>query len=79
MHSKHATATTETLPPDLASPRAKLIYLYLHLYLRTEREATIDDLHEALDMAKIALYPILRKLIRRGYVEHEGSDYRFLA
>ncbi|WP_332898104.1 helix-turn-helix domain-containing protein [Haladaptatus sp. CMSO5] len=75
MHSKHATATTEILPPDLASPRAKLIYLYL----RTEREATIDDLHEALDMAKIALYPILRKLIRRGYVEHEGGDYRFLA
>lgn len=76
MHSKHATATsqTQTLPTELASPRAKLIYLYL----RTEREATINDLHKALDMAKISLYPILRTLVRRGFVAQEGDRYHFL-
>ncbi|WP_276245393.1 helix-turn-helix domain-containing protein [Haladaptatus sp. YSMS36] len=74
MSSNHATVAPNRrpLPAQLASPRAKLVYLYL----RTEQEATIDDLHEALGMAHISLYPILRKLASRGFVEAEGDRYR---
>lgn len=73
MSTNHAAVEPQTqpLPAELASPRAKLIYLYL----QTERTASIDDLHEALGMAHISLYPILRKLASRGFVEIDGDQY----
>ena len=49
MHQQTAAATT--LPRELQSPRAKLVYLYLS----THGTATLAELQEALDMKKHSL------------------------
>lgn len=63
--------TTPTLPGDIESPRAKLVYLYLD----TASPASIDDLQSALDLQKITLYSILRTLRERELVEKRDSQF----
>ncbi|WP_266077810.1 helix-turn-helix domain-containing protein [Haladaptatus caseinilyticus] len=64
------TAPSTPIPDELASPRAKLVYLYL----TTTREATIDELQTGLGLPKIALYTIVRTLRERELVEKDGEQ-----
>lgn len=60
---------TTSMPDELASPRAKLVYLYL----TTTQGATIEELQTGLDLPKIALYTIVRTLRERELVEQDGE------
>ena len=62
---------TATLPDDIESPRAKLVYLYL----ATGGEATLDDLQDGLGLKQITLYSVLGTLRERGLVRFEGNTY----
>lgn len=65
------SVTASTVPDDLTSPRAKLVYLYLS----THDGATVKELGTNLDMKKITLYSILRTLRERNLVEQETDRY----
>jgi predicted transcriptional regulator len=72
MHSQTTSALdTLTVPSDLESPRAKLVYLFLS----THGEATVSELQSSLDMKKISLYCILSTLCERGLVDRSAESY----
>ncbi len=60
-----------SLPPELQSPRAKLVYLYL----TTNGEATIGELADDLGMKKISLYGVLKTLRKQDLVAAENDTY----
>ncbi|WP_049970254.1 helix-turn-helix domain-containing protein [Haladaptatus cibarius] len=60
---------TAPIPDELASPRAKLVYLYL----TTARSATLDELQNGLGLPKMSLYTIVRTLRERELVEQDGE------
>lgn len=62
---------TLDVPAALTTSGAKLIYLYL----RSEEEATIDELHRTLGMTKLSLYPLLQTLTARDLVKWTGITY----
>jgi len=70
LQSKTATATP-ALPPELQSPRAKLVYLYL----TTNGEATVGELADDLGMKKISLYGVLKTLRQQDLVVTENDTY----
>ena len=72
--SAHRTSP-ETLPEDITSPRAKLVYLYLDV---TET-ATVEDLQACLDMKKIDLLSVLNSLTSAGHVANDGGTYTVAA
>ncbi|WP_336038061.1 helix-turn-helix domain-containing protein [Halobacterium yunchengense] len=63
--------TTRQLPTGVESPRGKLVYLYLD----TRESATLDELHEELDVPRITLYSVLKTLRGRGVVDERGGRY----
>ena len=63
------TAPTASLPDELVSPRAKLVYLYLE----TTRGATLDELQVGLGLPKMSLYTIVRTLRERELVTQDGE------
>lgn len=65
------TQATAQVPPELDSPGAKLVYLYLS----TDGASTVGELQEALGMTKIALYGILQALGERGLVDRDDQHY----
>ena len=67
----HQRTTPTTLPQELRSPRAKLVYLYLS----THGAATLSELQAALDMQKLSLYSILRTLTDREFVSRDDERY----
>jgi len=71
IESESAHATVPALPPELQSPRAKLVYLYL----TTNGDATVSEMGESLGMKKLSLYSILRTLRKEGMVACEGDTY----
>ena len=70
-----AIAKPQTLPEDITSPRAKLVYLYLDV---TEA-ATVEDLQGCLDMKKIDLLSVLNSLTTAGYVANDDGTYAVTA
>jgi predicted transcriptional regulator len=64
--------TPGACPPQLESPRTKLVYLYLSAV----GEADLETLHERLHVDRLNLYPVLGLLVDRGLVEREGTNYR---
>lgn len=60
-----------SLPGELSSSNAKLVYLYL---LTTE-VATADQLQSALGVRKLTLFPVLRRLENVGLVEAMDGEY----
>ena len=73
MHSPPtAGIETPSMPSELESPRAKLVYLFLS----THGEATIAELESSLDMKKISLYSILSTLCERELVDQDAERYR---
>lgn len=71
MVSQYSPHVDRPLPETLTTADAKLVYLYLSI----EEDATIDELHAALGMKKITLYPLLRTLTAAGHVDCTGSRY----
>lgn len=69
--TRNADETTD-LPTELDSTSSKLVYLYL----RSTGACTIDELQASLDMKKISLYPLLKSLSKKGYVDSEGETYQ---
>jgi predicted transcriptional regulator len=65
------TMPTDTLPDDITSPAAKLVYLYLDCAGPT----TISDLSVALDMRKLGLYSVLDALAGKDLVDNDGETY----
>lgn len=59
------------LPETLSSPQSKLVYLCL----AASGGATVDELHEALDLRKITLFPVLETLTDRDVVTRDGETY----
>lgn len=59
------------LPPELTSPQAKLVYLFLE----ATGGATLADLNGTLAMNKMAVLSILECLSSQGLVEKAGSTY----
>jgi predicted transcriptional regulator len=60
-----------SIPSELESPRAKLVYLFLS----THGEATVSELQSGLDMKKISLYSILSTLCERGLIDQDAESY----
>lgn len=59
------------VPPELTTPHAKLVYLYLWL----ERRADVGEMSAALGLPQIRLYPVLAYLVRSGHVARAGPVY----
>lgn len=68
---QHQPHTDGDLPETLDTADAKLVYLFL----RIENKATIDELHAALGMKKITLYPLLRTLTATDHVDRTEDQY----
>jgi predicted transcriptional regulator len=66
-----ADRTAIDVPDDLSSAESKLVYLFL----AASDGATMEELHDALDIRKISLFPVLRTLTERNVVTREGSTY----
>ncbi|MFC4990113.1 MULTISPECIES: helix-turn-helix domain-containing protein [Saliphagus] len=69
-----ASVTTRmdlTVPDDLESARAKLIYQYLAV----TGGATADDVCETLHVDKGSVLSIVSTLRERGYVRNENGFY----
>ena len=62
---------TDPLPGELASPQAKLVYLYIEAM----ESATVDDQTEALSMKKLSVLSVLRSLSGDGLVERDGNRF----
>lgn len=60
-----------TVPNELVSPRAKLVYLYL----TNTDGATPTELTEALELDKLTVLSILRSLSSRGFVRRADHTY----
>lgn len=62
-------STTVSLPSELESPRAKLVYLYLS----ESGETTVDDVQTSLGLRKMTLFGVLDTLASQGFVERRGE------
>ncbi|MFC6725678.1 TrmB family transcriptional regulator [Halobium palmae] len=60
-----------TMPGELSSPSAKLVYLYL----QTQSGATVEELGDGLEMKKLSLFSVLKTLRQRDLVERDGEHY----
>lgn len=69
--ARAADRTDESIPPDLESERAKLVYLAV----RTYAPVGVGELKVTLGMSRLALLPILDGLARKGHVERSGQAY----
>ncbi|WIV67772.1 helix-turn-helix domain-containing protein [Natrialbaceae archaeon AArc-T1-2] len=61
--------TTVSVPDAIASPQAKLVYLYLAV----RGEATADEICADLGLKKGTMLSIARSLRSRGYVERRDG------
>lgn len=64
--------TDVSLPDDLGSPQAKLVYFYVAV----RGNATADDLCETLDLKKGSALSVIRTLRNRGHLERTNGRYR---
>ncbi len=71
MEQQFATPELEPLPSELASPQAKLVYLYLD----ATGGGTLEELKETLSMQKMAILSVLSSLSNQDLVEKNGSTY----
>ena len=60
-----------TVPNEIDSPRAKLVYVYLTV----TDGATTDELCDRLSITRLTLYPILESLSDREFVERRDDRY----
>lgn len=67
--TRQQRTTTLTVPSTIDSAQAKLVYVYL----AQEREVTVDDLAQALDLPKLDLFDVLATLADDDHVERHGT------
>lgn len=60
-----------TVPDNLESSSAKLVYMYIEV----TQGATLGDLREALDLTRLTLCSILRTLQDRDLVRQDGDVF----
>ncbi|MFP8954010.1 MarR family transcriptional regulator [Natrialbaceae archaeon A-arb3/5] len=63
--------TDVSMPDDITSPRAKLVYFYL----ATRDGATADELRAELDISKGSVLSITGTLRDRGHITHRNETY----
>jgi predicted transcriptional regulator len=68
-HLNRSTTDPLTLPDEVTSPQAKLVYLYLLV----RSTVTVDELGASLGLPKLALFSILQTLAGYGLVVREGD------
>lgn len=61
--------TELSMPSELNSPCAKLVYLHVSVTGQT----SVDDVGDALDLQKITLFGVLDSLTSQGFVEKSGD------
>ncbi|GAB6860806.1 MarR family transcriptional regulator [Haloplanus litoreus] len=66
-----ADRTTIDVPDELSSAESKLVYVFL----AATDGATVEELHEALGLRKITLFPVLSTLSGYDVVAREGARY----
>ncbi|APW99701.1 MarR family transcriptional regulator [Halobiforma lacisalsi AJ5] len=67
-----ATSTQDvSMPADLESPRAKLVYLYLSSYGRCPADRLCTD----LDLSKSTVLSITGTLRKRGHLERTDDGF----
>ena len=71
LETQTARTAAPALPPELQSPRAKLVYLYL----TTNGDATVSEMGDSLGMKKLSLYSILKTLRKEDMVDCDGDTY----
>ncbi|AZQ15064.1 MULTISPECIES: TrmB family transcriptional regulator [Halorubrum] len=71
LETETARTAAPALPPELQSPRAKLVYLYL----TTNGDATVSEMGDSLGMKKLSLYSILKTLRKEDMVACDGDTY----
>ncbi|WP_227130688.1 TrmB family transcriptional regulator [Halorubellus salinus] len=64
------TDATPVVPESIESPQAKLVYVYL----AQERNATVDDLADALGLRKLGLFDVIATLEADGHVECHDAE-----
>lgn len=69
MRTRTRRPTAVSVPTDLETPRAKLVYLYVAAC----EGATIDDLCESLELSKGTALTIANTLRDRGHLERNGD------
>lgn len=62
---------TPTIPEDIKSPRAKLVYLFI----QQKSGATIDQICDTLNITKISTLPIVKTLVQKDHVYRENDKY----
>jgi len=69
--SQQGHSSVTTVPEELESAQAKLVYLGL----KTADGASVDELHSNVDVSKLTLHSILKTLVGRGIVREEDKTY----
>lgn len=77
MHANTRQHPPKSIPADLESAQAKLIYLSLSLREDAETR-TVDEVCDTLNVEKGAALSILGTLRERGYVERRDGRYHVL-
>ena len=72
MTQRTTTRASVSVPADLQSARAKLVYLYLAV----AGTATADDVRDALALEKGTVLSITGALREQGHVRREDGGYR---
>lgn len=68
---QQAASDELTVPDELSSPQAKLVYLSV---LVTE-EAEATDLQQMLGLSKLTLFAVLESLAARDLIQRTGDCY----
>ncbi|RQG99666.1 helix-turn-helix domain-containing protein [Natrarchaeobius oligotrophus] len=71
MNSTAAQDVGVSMPDDITSARAKLVYYYL----ATNDGATVNELHAELDISKGTVLSITGTLRDRGHLERTDGRY----
>ncbi len=74
-HERLTWSESDSIPAELDSSEAKLVYLYLD----AADEATVDELREDLEIKRLALLSVLDLLESEGFVECDERTYRCIS
>ena len=71
MEQQLATRRIDSLPSEIASAEAKLVYLYVDV----AGTATADELATTLSLKKMSVLSVLNSLSQQGLVEKTGRTF----
>ncbi|SIR97151.1 MarR family transcriptional regulator [Natronorubrum thiooxidans] len=72
MHHSGQSRSTVSIPDDIESAQAKLVYLYLSVW----PDATTEDLCTALDLTTRTVCLVTSTLRRRGLLERTDTGFK---